>query len=116
MYFLTFYDNFYKSVITYSAKTKQEIIDKLNKIELDSNIKDIRAFEGKEIVLPSEFYKPADYIINGKKYSRFDMIDKAKEVLKQKTDITDEELDSNNKLLLSLWKMGWFPEKLLAEK
>lgn len=115
MYFITFYDNYYKSVITYSAETKQEITDKIKKLNYDYSIRDIRMFEGKEIISPITSGQPVDYTIDGKEYSRYDIIQKAKETLHRKTNISNEELEASDSFLFKIWQMGWLPESLLKE-
>ena len=57
-----------------------------------------------------------DYIINGKNYSRFDIIEKAKEKLIKSTNISQEELNVLDNILFRIWQMGWLPDSLLTEK
>lgn len=57
-----------------------------------------------------------DYTINGKNYSRFDIIEKAKEKLIKSTNISQEELNVLDGILFRIWQMGWLPESLLTEK
>lgn len=57
-----------------------------------------------------------DYTINGKNYSRFDIIEKTKEKLIKSTNISQEELNVLDGILFRIWQMGWLPESLLTEK
>lgn len=57
-----------------------------------------------------------DYTINGKNYSRFDIIEKAKEKLIKSTNISQEELNVLDGILFRIQQMGWLPESLLTEK
>lgn len=57
-----------------------------------------------------------DYTINGKNYSRFDIIEKAKEKLIKSTNISQEELNVLDSILFRIWQMGWLPKSLLTEK
>lgn len=57
-----------------------------------------------------------DYTINGKNYSRFGIIEKAKEKLIKSTNISQEELNVLDGILFRIWQMGWFPKSLLTEK
>ncbi len=57
-----------------------------------------------------------DYTINGKNYSRFDIIEKAKEKLIKSTNISQEELNVLDSILFRIWQIGWLPESLLTEK
>ena len=57
-----------------------------------------------------------DYTINSKNYSRFDIIEKAKEKLIKSTNISQEELNVLDSILFRIWQIGWLPESLLTEK
>ena len=69
-----------------------------------------------ELLVNEEIMNCIDYTINGKNYSRFDIIQKAKEKLKVSTNITDEEQKVLDTLLFRIWQMGWLPESLLEEE